>query len=76
MTKRDRLLCTDTDKAKPYALSQGSTAQIFAICGSFFQHAMDVGFTEVNPFRAVKKKSVYKQRNTLDVVGRALTQLQ
>ena len=61
---------------RPYKMSQGSVAQVFAVCGSFFQHAIDEGLTEVNPFRAVKQKSIYKQRNTLDVSGRSLTQLQ
>lgn len=37
---------------------------------------MDEGITEANPFRAVKQKSIYKQRNTQDVSGRALTHLQ
>ncbi|MCQ4347168.1 site-specific integrase [Pseudomonas stutzeri] len=66
----------ETLEARPYRMSQGSVAQVFAVCGSFFQHAIDEGLTEVNPFRAVKQKSVYKQRNTLDVSGRSLTQLQ
>ncbi|WP_455231309.1 tyrosine-type recombinase/integrase [Geopseudomonas aromaticivorans] len=61
---------------RPYKMAQGSVAQVFAVCGSFFQHAIDEGLTEVNPFRAVKQKSIYKQRNTLDVAGRSLTQLQ
>jgi len=61
---------------RPYKMSQGSVAQVFAVCGSFFQHAIDEGLTEVNPFRAVKQKSIYKQRNTLDVAGRSLNPLQ
>ncbi|MBV2135062.1 site-specific integrase [Pseudomonas sp. MAP12] len=61
---------------RPYKMAQGSVAQVFAVCGSFFQHAIDEGLTEVNPFRAVKQKSIYKQRNTLDVAGRSLNQLQ
>ena len=64
------------EEQQPYRMSQGSVAQVFAVCGSFFQHAIDEGLTEVNPFRAVKQKSVYKQRNTLDVSGRSLTPLQ
>lgn len=59
-----------------YKLSQGSIAQIFAVCGSFFQHAIDEGFCEQNPFRAVKQKSKYKQRNTDDQDTRILTSLQ
>ncbi|HCF7007361.1 TPA: site-specific integrase [Pseudomonas aeruginosa] len=77
--KRDRKIASESMTALPsttYKMSQGSVAQVFAVCGSFFQHAIDEGFTEVNPFRAVKQKSIYKQRNTLDVASRSLTQLQ
>ena len=76
--KRNRALADATQEVenRPYRMSQGSVAQVFAVCGSFFQHAIDEGLTEVNPFRAVKQKSVYKQRNTLDVSGRSLTPLQ
>lgn len=59
-----------------YTMSQGSVAQVFAVCGSFYQYAIDEGFTEVNPFRAIKQKSVYKQRNQSDSSARSLTQLQ
>lgn len=75
--KRDKSGKLAADAAQPvYRLSQGSVAQVFAVCGSFFQFAIDEGLGEVNPFRAVKQKSVYKQRNTLDVASRSLTQLQ
>lgn len=79
LAKRERKLATEAMSplpSRPYRMSQGSVAQVFAVCGSFFQHAMDEGLTEVNPFRAVKQKSVYKQRNTLNVASRSLTQLQ
>ncbi|WP_201752496.1 tyrosine-type recombinase/integrase [Pseudomonas knackmussii] len=79
LAKRERKLAAETLSElpeRPYRMSQGSVAQVFAVCGSFFQHAMDEGLTEVNPFRAVKQKSIYKQRNTLDVASRSLTQLQ
>jgi site-specific recombinase XerD len=79
VSKRNRSLTDATSQElaeRPYKMSQGSVAQVFAVCGSFFQHAIDEGLTEVNPFRAVKQKSVYKQRNTLDVAGRSLTPLQ
>jgi site-specific recombinase XerD len=59
-----------------YRLAQGSIAQIFAVCGSFFQHAIDEGFCEQNPFRAVKQKSKYKERNTDNQDTRILTSLQ
>ncbi|MCY1398570.1 Tyrosine recombinase XerC [compost metagenome] len=79
VSKRDRKIAEASFGEvhdRPYKMSQGSVAQVFAVCGSFFQHAIDEGLTEVNPFRAVKQKSIYKQRNTLDVAGRSLTQLQ
>ncbi|AAO56352.1 tyrosine-type recombinase/integrase [Pseudomonas syringae group genomosp. 3] len=59
-----------------YKPAQGSIAQIFAVCGSFFQHAIDEGFCEHNPFRAVKQKSKYKQRTTGEHESRILTSLQ
>lgn len=77
--KRERKIAAEAVTALPppsYRMSQGSVAQVFAVCGSFYQYAIDEGFTEINPFRAVKQKSVYKQRNTLDVASRSLTQLQ
>jgi len=79
IAKRERKIAAETMAELPpaaYKMSQGSVAQVFAVCGSFFQHAIDEGFTEVNPFRAVKQKSIYKQRNTVDVASRSLTQLQ
>ncbi|SFP83376.1 Site-specific recombinase XerD [Geopseudomonas sagittaria] len=79
VSKRNRALAETASQdvsERLYKMSQGSVAQVFAVCGSFFQHATDEGLTEVNPFRAVKQKSIYKQRNTLDVAGRSLTQLQ
>lgn len=79
VAKRERKIAEEavaTLPSRPYRMSQGSTAQVFAVCGSFFQHAIDEGLTEVNPFRAVKQKSIYKQRHTLDVASRSLTPLQ
>lgn len=79
IAKRERKIAAESMADLPpavYKMSQGSVAQVFAVCGSFFQHAIDEGLTEVNPFRAVKQKSIYKQRNTVDVASRSLTQLQ
>ncbi|MNJ31302.1 site-specific tyrosine recombinase XerC [compost metagenome] len=79
VAKRERKLSEETLTVlppRPYQMAQGSVAQVFAVCGSFFQHAMDEGMTEANPFRAIKQKSIYKQRNTLDVAARSLTELQ
>jgi site-specific recombinase XerD len=59
-----------------YRLAQGSIAQIFAVCGSFFQYAIDEGFCEHNPFKAVKQKNQYKQRTTEHQDSRILTSLQ
>jgi site-specific recombinase XerD len=59
-----------------YVMSQGSIAQVFAVCGSFYQYAIDEGLTEVNPFRAIKQKSIYKQRSRSDSAARSLTPLQ
>ena len=79
VSKRERKLAAETMSdlsPSTYQMAQGSVAQVFAVCGSFFQHAMDEGLTESNPFRAIKQKSIYKQRNTLDVSSRSLTELQ
>ncbi|MBV4491597.1 tyrosine-type recombinase/integrase [Pseudomonas oryzicola] len=74
--KREKHLPSSTAMPNRYKMAQGSVAQVFAVCGSFYQYAIDEGLTEVNPFRAVKQKSVYKQRHTQDANGRALTHLQ
>lgn len=79
VAKRERKIAAEHNLPLPspsYKMSQGSVAQVFAVCGSFFQYAIDEGLTEVNPVRAVRQKSVYKQRNTVDVASRSLTQLQ
>ncbi|SDI76644.1 hypothetical protein SAMN05216272_12214 [Pseudomonas panipatensis] len=39
LAKRERKLTAE----RPYRMSQGSVAQVFAVCGSFFQQAMDEG---------------------------------
>jgi len=59
-----------------YKPSQSTIAQVFAVCGSFFQHATDEGYCEINPFRAVRQKSKYKQRTTEEQAPRLLTELQ
>lgn len=59
-----------------YRMSSGSVAQVFAACQSFFQFCIDEDRTDANPFRAVKQKSRYTQRNARDVGGRSLTTLQ
>ncbi|MBC3776394.1 site-specific integrase [Pseudomonas sp. SWRI99] len=74
--KRDKHLPEPAPSENRYKMAQGSVAQVFAVCGSFYQYAMDEGLTEANPFRAVKQKAVYKQRHTQEVSGRALSHLQ
>lgn len=79
VSKSDRQIASETFQDVPtqaYTMSQGSVAQVFAVCGSFYQHAMDEGLTERNPFRAIKQKSAYKQRNTVDYDSKSLTPLQ
>jgi site-specific recombinase XerD len=61
---------------RKYKPSQGTTAQIFAVCGSFFEHAIDEGYCESNPIRAIKQKSNFKQRYVKDDDARTLTPLQ
>lgn len=62
---------------KPYEMSQGSVAQVFAVCGSFFKYATDEGLTDkANPIRAIKQKSKYKQRNTDTSATKSLTPFQ
>ncbi|KWW16644.1 integrase [Pseudomonas putida] len=58
-------------------LAQDSIAQIFAVCGSFFQFCTDEGLTEsINPIRAIKQKSKYKQRVSGTQKAKSLTPLQ
>lgn len=59
-----------------YKMSSGSVNQVFAACQSFFQFHIDQGDHEINPFRAVKQKSRFTQRQKRDVKGRSLTTLQ
>jgi site-specific recombinase XerC len=58
-------------------MKQDSIAQIFAVCGSFFQWAADEGLSNnANPIRAIKQKSKYKQRVVANEKAKALTALQ
>lgn len=75
--KRDRSLHNGAEREnRSYRMSQASVAQVFAVCSSFFQHAIDEGLSDANPFRTVKQKLIYKQPTIVDVVGRSLTPLQ
>lgn len=64
-------------ESKHYRVKQDSIAQVFAVCGSFFQWAADEGLSNtVNPIRAIKQKSKYKQRVVATEKNRSLTALQ
>jgi site-specific recombinase XerD len=64
-------------ETKHYKLKQDSVAQIFAVCGSFFQWAADEGLSNnANPIRAIKQKSKYKQRVVATEKAKSLTALQ
>lgn len=78
--KADLKLALEQNKepeVKPYKMEQESIAQVFAVCGSFFQWAADEGLSHnANPIRAIKQKSKYKQRVVDEIKGKALTGLQ
>lgn len=78
--KPDLKLALEQNKepeVKPYKMKQDSIAQIFAVCGSFFQWAADEGLSNnANPIRAIKQKSKYKQRVVADEKAKSLTALQ
>lgn len=63
-------------ESKHYKLKQDSIAQIFAVCGSFFQSAADEGLSNnVNPIRAIKK-NLNTSNELLLPKARSLTALQ
>ncbi|MBV7547555.1 site-specific integrase [Pseudomonas sp. PDM26] len=78
--KPDLKLAQEQNKepeVKPYNMKQDSIAQIFAVCGSFFQWAADEGLSNnANPIRAIKQKSQYKQRVVAHEKAKSLTALQ
>lgn len=60
-----------------YKLTAGSIAQVFSVCSSLFEYAIDEGIcTVVNPFRAIKQKSKFKSRSAQVKTTRTLTPLQ
>lgn len=79
-TKREIKLAQERNikvAQKPYKMAQDTIAQVFAVCGSFFQFAADEGLsTRANPIRAIKQKSKYKQRVTSINRSKALSELQ
>lgn len=78
--KPDLKLALEQNKepeVKPYKMKQDTIAQIFAVCGSFFQWASDEGLSNsANPIRAIKQKSKYKQRVVATEKAKSLTALQ
>ena len=80
VSKATRKLADENDSAMPeiqaYQMSQTTIAQVFTVCGSFYQFCIDEDYTDANPFRAVKQKSRYKQSVVSQVTSRSLTQLQ
>ncbi|WP_313660078.1 tyrosine-type recombinase/integrase [Pseudomonas coleopterorum] len=60
----------------PFVMSQGSTAQAFVSCSSFFEFSIAEGMSEFNPFRAIRQKSHYRQRSPAESTSKALTPLQ
>ncbi|MCE1118594.1 tyrosine-type recombinase/integrase [Pseudomonas sp. NMI795_08] len=66
-----------TTKVGYYKLTEGSIAQVFSVCSSLFEYAIDEGICAVvNPFRAIKQKSKFKGRSGQVKTTRALTPLQ
>ncbi|MDP9524067.1 tyrosine-type recombinase/integrase [Pseudomonas putida] len=64
-------------EANFYKLTAGSIAQIFSVCSSLYEYAIDEGVcTVVNPFRAIKQKSKFKNRSVQELTTRSLTPLQ
>jgi site-specific recombinase XerD len=80
LDKATRKLADENNSGMPeiqgYQMSQTTIAQVFTVCGSFYQFCIDEDYTDANPFRAVKQKSRYKQSVVSQVTSRSLTQLQ
>lgn len=79
-SKREKKLASERSVDvghRPYRMAQDTVAQVFAVCGSFYQFVADEGLTShANPIRAIKQKSKYKQRVPGIVRSKALTDLQ
>ncbi|PHX38642.1 integrase [Pseudomonas sp. NZIPFR-PS5] len=66
-----------TSASGGYHLTQGSVAQVFSVCSSLYEFMIDEGLClVVNPFRAIKQKSKYKNRSSQEMTTRSLTPLQ
>lgn len=63
--------------ALPYAMSQGSVRQVFAVCSSFYDFLIHEGISiEANPCRAIKQKAKFIKRNMKVDSSKSLTRLQ
>lgn len=86
LTEKDSCVISPNPSWRPFAAAQGrgcykltagSIAQIFSVCSSLFEFAIDEGACKVvNPFRAIKQKSKFKNRNSQELTTRSLTPLQ
>ncbi|HDS1809461.1 TPA: site-specific integrase [Pseudomonas putida] len=66
-----------SQEASIYKLTAGSIAQVFSVCSSLYEYAIDEGVcTIVNPFRAIKQKSKFKNRSIQELTTKSLTPLQ
>jgi site-specific recombinase XerD len=77
--KRERKIADQTgiEPPKPaFVMSQASVAVTFSVCSSFFEFAMVEGMNALNPFRAIRQKTSYRQRSSKEMTSRALTPLQ
>ncbi|KPZ27222.1 Site-specific recombinase, phage integrase family [Pseudomonas coronafaciens pv. zizaniae] len=77
--KRQRKIADETGVEPPkpkFAMSQATVASTFSVCSSFFEFAIVEGMNALNPFRAIRQKSSYRQRLATDSTNRALTPLQ
>lgn len=59
-----------------YQVAQGSLRQVFAICSSFYDFLTHDDISTGNPFRAIKQKSRWTQRNTTNQQSHALSEMQ
>lgn len=78
-SKRQRKIADETGVEPPkprFVMSQASVAMTFSVCSSFYEFALVEGMNALNPFRAVRQKSSYRQRSATETTNRALTPLQ
>ncbi len=59
-----------------YAISAGSTRQVFAICSSFYKFLIEEEVPTGNPFKAIKQKSKWVSKESRKVTPKVLSRLQ